>query len=111
MNKVAKSERAQRGNLRRRGLALGLLADRVIREAQMACGARCQPSAAQTRAVAIDLLPSFVKVFEKDRYSHLFHIPSDAMNAHLDGEFTVAGLTFWRDFFFSGRPKQQHRQW
>ena len=72
----------------------------------------------QTRPVAIDLLPSFVKVFEKDSYSHPFNIPSNATNAHLDGEFTVdprpqtqvdmlvvtaAGMKHWRDFLFSPR--------
>jgi hypothetical protein len=73
---------------------------------------RRQP-AVTTRPVAIDLLPSFVKVFEKNGYTHTFSIPSDAMNTHLDGEFTVdprpqtqvdmlvvtaAGMKHWQDF-------------
>ena len=70
----------------------------------------------QTRPVAIDLLPSFVKVFEKDGYSYRFSIPSDATNAHLEGQFTgdprpqtqvdmlvvtAAGMKNWRDFLLS----------
>jgi hypothetical protein len=69
-----------------------------------------------TRPVAIDLLPSFVKVFEKEGYSHQFSIPNDARNAHLEGEFTgdprpqtqvdmlvitAAGMRHWRDFLLS----------
>src|SRR5271156_3165529 len=92
-------------------LAIGTLA-RLKWHAEHA--ARKAPQ--QTRPVAIDLLPSFVKVFEKDGYSHRFSIPSDATNAHLEGQFTgeprpqtqvdmlvvtAAGIKHWRDFLLS----------
>jgi hypothetical protein len=43
----------------------------------------------RTRPVTISLLPSFVNVFENEGFAHEFTIPSDATNAHLQGEFTV----------------------
>ena len=43
----------------------------------------------RTRPVAINLLPEFVDVPEQKGYSHKFSIPSDATNAHVEGEFTV----------------------
>jgi hypothetical protein len=43
----------------------------------------------RTRPVAINLLPAFVDVPEQKGYSHQFSIPSDATNAHVEGEFTV----------------------
>jgi hypothetical protein len=43
----------------------------------------------KTRPVAISLLPAFVDVREATGYRHQFSIPSDATNAHIEGEFTV----------------------
>jgi len=96
--------------------ALGLLAIGLFARLRWHAEHGASQAPPQTRPVAIDLLPSFVKVFEKDGYSHPFNISSDATNAHLDGEFTVdprpqtqvdmlvltaAGMKHWRDFLFS----------
>jgi hypothetical protein len=43
----------------------------------------------KTRPVEINLLPATLDIPEKTGYSHQFSIPSDAANAHLEGEFTV----------------------
>jgi hypothetical protein len=96
--------------------ALGLLAIGLFARLRWHAEHAARQAPPQTRPVAIDLLPSFVKVFEKDGYSHPFNISSDATNAHLDGEFTVdprpqtqvdmlvvtaAGMKHWGDFLFS----------
>jgi hypothetical protein len=65
-------------------LAIGLRA-RLKWRAEHAAS-QAQPA---TRPVTIDLLPSFVKVSEEGGYFHRFSVPSDATNAHLEGEFTV----------------------
>jgi hypothetical protein len=95
--------------------ALGLLAIGLFARLRWHAEHAASQAPPQMRPVAIDLLPSFVKVFEKAGYSHPFNIPSDATNAHLDGEFTVdprpqtqvdmlvvtaAGMKHW-DFLFS----------
>ncbi|MFY9804914.1 MAG: hypothetical protein WA211_09745 [Candidatus Acidiferrales bacterium] len=98
-------------------LALGLLAVAIFARLKWRAEhtANLTPQQ-QTAAVAIDLLPSYVKVFEEDGYSHAFSSPSDAINGELDGEFTVdprpqtqvdmllvtaAGMKHWRDFLSS----------
>jgi hypothetical protein len=96
--------------------ALGLLAIGPLARLKWHAGHAASKAPQRTRPVAIDLLPSFVKVFEKDGYSHPFSIPSDATNAHLEGEFigdprpqthvdmlviTAAGRKNWRDFLLS----------
>lgn len=43
----------------------------------------------RTHHVAFGLLPESVNVLEKESYSHEFSVPNDALNVHLDGEFTV----------------------
>jgi hypothetical protein len=47
-----------------------------------------QHKTSKTRLVAVNMLPEFVAVPEEG-YSHQFSIPTDATNAHVDGEFTV----------------------
>jgi hypothetical protein len=47
-----------------------------------------KPLETKTRPVTINVLPVFVDVPEEG-YSHQFSIPSDAANAHVEGEFTV----------------------
>jgi hypothetical protein len=52
-------------------------------------GAANDSKTPKTRPVEINLLPTTVDIPEKTGYSHQFSIPSDAANAHLEGEFTV----------------------
>lgn len=93
--------------------ALGLLAIGLRARQKWRAEHAASQAPPATRPVAIDLLPSFVKVFEQGGYSYAFNIPSDATNAHLEGEFTVdprpqtqvdmllvnaAGMKHWQGF-------------
>ncbi len=69
--------------------ALGLLAIGLLARLKWHAEHAASKAPQQTRPVAIDLLSSFVKVFEKDGYSYRFSIPSDAMNAHLEVSLRV----------------------